>query len=354
MLKIKTDANKQIDIENKSIEISDRVSADGTVTISAKSPTEIKIIKAEAVKSVISDDGEVELKDASSVRKVVNVIHGVIAKNIKTHSENNGGSGAVSDEFTYTKTPGSIPKIFFHIGTAEIIENTYHDYYDDNRDRELTETEQWIYDHLVPRMRINGSSGELEEDGSCCVFMDADGVRRYEFGLYSGFSTRACLNSFYELTVAHPDKTIVIDTTGLTTEMNANDILEILASNDKLAAELANEKYNEYTEGNLKNRLEFAGITVVSSDLIFYNGWDGDWLKPYGSDSFVHYSTILANEANDISTKEDSSSSYKGMYIIEKAVQEGRALDLFVNVTDSDTIYYNTRDIDLAYCDTNR
>ena len=42
------------------------------------------------------------------------------------------------------------------------------------------------------------------------------------------------------------------------------------------------------------------------------------------------------------------------MYIIEKAVQEGRALDLFVNVTDSDTIYYNTRDIDLAYCDTNR
>lgn len=343
MLKIKTDSNNQIDIENKSIEVSDKVSTDGAVTITAKAPTEIKIIKATAAKAIITEKGEIPIttEDAKSVRKVVNVIRGVIAKNIETHSENNSGSGAVSDEFTYTKTPGSIPKIFFHIGTAEFIENTYHDYYNDDRDRELTETEQWIYDHLVPRMRINGSSGELEEDGSCCVFMDADGVRRYEFGLHSGFSTKECLNSFYDLTVAHPDKTIVIDTTGLTTRMSANDILEILASNDKLAAELTNEKYNEYTEGDLKNRLEFAGITVVSSDLIFYNGWDGDWLKPYGSDSFIHYSTILANEADDISSKEDSSSSYKGMYIIEKAVQEGRALDLFVDVTNSSTIRYN-------------
>ena len=334
MLKIKTDSNKQIDIENKSIEISDRVSADGAVTIAAKAPTEIKIIKAKAVKSVISDDGEVELKDTSSVRKVVSVIRGVIAKNIEAHAGNNGGSGAVSDEFTYTKTPGSIPKIFFHIGTSEYITRQDFSYDDAENDAEITnERDQWIYDHLQVK----------EDDESCFVFVDADGVERYEFGKYetSDYRKKTALGNFYAAIYRGiPNKTIVIDTTGLTTETNANSILDILAGNDKLAAELADEKYNEYTDGNLKNRLEFAGITVVSSDLIFGNDWGGDWLKPYGNDSFVHYSTILANEAGDTSTKEDSSSSYKGMYIIEKAVQEGRALDLFVNVSDSNTIFY--------------
>ena len=341
MLNIKTDSNNQIDIENKSIEVSDKVSADGAVTITAKAPTEIKIIKAKAVKSVVSDDGEVELKDASSVRKVVSVIRGVIAKNIEAHSRNNSdsgsgsGSGAVSDEFTYTKTPGSIPKIFFHIGTSEHITRQNFSYEDAENDAEITnEQDQWIYDHLQVK----------EDDESCFVFVDADGVERYEFGKYetSDYRKKTALGNFYaDIYRGIPDKTIVIDTTGLTTETNANSILDILAGNDKLAAELADEKYNEYTDGNLKNRLEFAGITVVSSDLVFNNDWNGDCLKPYGYDSFVHYSAILANEAGNPSTKEDSSSSYKGMYIIEKAVQEGRALDLFVDVTGNETISYN-------------
>ena len=68
MLKIKTDSNNQIDIENKSIEVSDRVSADGAVTITAKAPTEIKIIKAAAAKAIVTEKGEtpITLEDTKS------------------------------------------------------------------------------------------------------------------------------------------------------------------------------------------------------------------------------------------------------------------------------------------------
>jgi len=87
MLKIKTDSNNQIDIENKSIEVSDRVSADGAVTITAKAPTEIKIIKATAAKAIITDKGETPITtlDATSVRRVYNVIRSPIAANIEAN-----------------------------------------------------------------------------------------------------------------------------------------------------------------------------------------------------------------------------------------------------------------------------
>ncbi len=89
MLKIKTDSNNQIDIENKSIEVSDRVSADGAVTITAKAPTEIKIIKAAAAKAIVTEKGEtpITLEDTKSVRRVFNVIRSPIAANIEANKK---------------------------------------------------------------------------------------------------------------------------------------------------------------------------------------------------------------------------------------------------------------------------
>ena len=89
MLKIKTDSNNQIDIENKSIEVSDKVSADGAVTITAKAPTEIKIIKAKAAKAIVTEKGETPITslDATSVRRVFNVIRSPITANIEANKK---------------------------------------------------------------------------------------------------------------------------------------------------------------------------------------------------------------------------------------------------------------------------
>ena len=89
MLKIKTDSNNQIDIENKSIEVSDRVSADGAVTITAKAPTEIKIIKATAAKALITDKGEIPISalDAASVKRTYNIIRSPIMANIEANKK---------------------------------------------------------------------------------------------------------------------------------------------------------------------------------------------------------------------------------------------------------------------------
>ena len=89
LLKIKTDSNNQIDIENKSIEVSDRVSTDGAVTITAKAPTEIKIIKATAAKAIITEKGEIPIseEDAKSVRRVFNVIRSPITTNIEANKK---------------------------------------------------------------------------------------------------------------------------------------------------------------------------------------------------------------------------------------------------------------------------
>ena len=89
MLKIKTDSNNQIDIENKSIEVSDRVSADGAVTISSKTPTEIKIIKATAAKALITDKGEIPISalDAAPVKRTYNIIRSPIMANIEANKK---------------------------------------------------------------------------------------------------------------------------------------------------------------------------------------------------------------------------------------------------------------------------
>ena len=338
MLKIKTDSNKQIDIENKSIEISDRVSTDGAVTIAAKAPTEIKIIKATAVKSVVSDDGEVELKDASSVRKVTSIIGGVIAKNIIENAKNNTPT-ETSDEFTYTKTPGSIPKIFFHIGHIEKCFERHGTY--DNADEILDEDDRWIYDHLVPRMRINGSSGELEEDGSCCVIMDADGVRRYEFGLCYGFTTKQCLNGFYGyIQVAHPDKTIVIDA-NIDLHSTPTDIANAIIESDAVAEEITSSKYKKKGNCSIATRIRNSYPVVVSSDLLFGDSYGVDRLLYDDDINSSTYEELLNNDGDH----QDSSGICKGIYIIEKAVQEGRALDIFVDANSgSDYIHYANDD----------
>ena len=104
MLKIKTDSNNQIDIENKSIEVSDKVSADGAVTITAKAPTEIKIIKATAAKAIVTEKGEtpITLEDTKSVRRVFNVIRSPIAANIIANKKGfeNGNSGLPNGKYT--------------------------------------------------------------------------------------------------------------------------------------------------------------------------------------------------------------------------------------------------------------
>ena len=69
------------------------------------------------------------------------------------------------------------------------------------------------------------------------------------------------------------------------------------------------------------------------SDLIFNNTWNKDLLvNGDGNYSFNSFSTII--DSIDDNDKYNGSASMKGIYIIEKAISEGRALDLFINLND--------------------
>ena len=210
---------------------------------------------------------------------------------------------STADEFNYTKVPGKISKIFFHVGKAKQIEYT-------NDEERST-----IVDLL-----------QLEEgQQSTFVVVDADGVVRYEFGKATNTFNKESdytLQQIWGINKAVPDKTFVIDC-DITIDNSINDILNLIASNSKLMNEL--RKYDDSFNNDINDWYQTYNINVLSSDLLYTTSYSVDSLQH--GDGNEHFSDILLN--TDESTHKDYSSGFKGVYIIEKALQEGRALDLF-------------------------
>lgn len=230
-----------------------------------------------------------------------------------------GESAADSEEFNYTKTPGSIPKIFFHIGHSA----------------SLTKENDAEY---IKSMLHPSTYNE-----STYVIVDADGVERYEFGKVTDYyDVENAYESFYpeDIRKATVDKTFVVDC-NIDNSVTPDNIAGLLIGNDELRAYLANIEVNEgqhpFDEDNMDRYSilgKYQSIFILSSDLLFADGNStatGDMLMPWSSASFSAYSDYDSSTLT-IENKMDYSASYKGVYIIQKAVDEGRALDLFLDL----------------------
>jgi len=391
MLKIKTDSNNQIDIENKSIEVSDRVSADGAVTITAKAPTEIKIIKATAAKAIITDDGEIPIstEDAKSVRKVVGILRAPFINSVKQNGGNSGAGTETSDEFTYERTPGTISKLFVHVGESTYGYNTYSDLenmfgddpktlqevcdgkvvlplpiyalYKNNGDVEAAEN------YLMPMLKKSPADSYYSDEsseGSQFVIVDGDGIERPDLigemkNSYLSESTIGKKNFLDQLFYAfkHPEngsidagkfvynwplklvkenliKSVVLDV-NLTMENTKTDIINVIKSEkEKLGIT------DDVSDGSAFSTDSSAcHAYVLSSDLLFI---DYNWHTNEITNDSRTFAKFWAKESSDEYASEpesrpSASDNWKGVYVIQKAIEEGRALDIFVEkkrVTD--------------------
>lgn len=394
MLKIKTDSNNQIDIENKSIEVSDRVSADGAVTISAKTPTEIKIIKATAAKAIVTDKGEIPIttEDAKSVRKVVGILRAPFANSVKQNGGNSGAGTETSDEFTYERTPGKISKLFVHVGESTYDYNTYSDLermFDTNGDTKPTLQEicegkvvlplpvYALYknngdvdaaeNYLMPMLKKSPAAYDYSDEsseGSQFVIVDGDGIERPEFigemkNSYLSEATFGKKNFLDQLFYAfkHPEngsinagkfvyewplklvkenlvKSVVVDA-NLTMDNTCADIINVIKSEkEKLGIT------DDVSDGSAFSSDSVAcHAYVLSSDLLFTNN---NWHTNEITNDSRTFAKFWAEESSDTyadspDSRPSASDNWKGVYVIQKAIEEGRALDIFVEkkrVTD--------------------
>lgn len=392
MLKIKTNSNNQIDIENKSIEVSDKVSADGAVTISAKTPTEIKIIKATAAKAIVTEDGEIPIstEDAKSVSKVFGILRAPFANSVKQNGGNSGTGTETSDEFTYTKTPGKISKLFVHV--SEDISN-YNTYSDLERMFGMRDTEnpkptlqeicegkaalplplyalyknngnvEAAENYLMPMLKTSPADyyySDESNEGSQFVIVDGDGIERPDLidemkNASLSDSTYGKKNFLDQVFYAfkHPEnehidagkiiynwplklvkenliKSVVLDV-NLTMENTRTDIINVIKSEkDKLGLsndELAESNGDVFNGSNLGCR-----AYVLSSDLLFnYSNWKTNEIE-YDDRTFAEFWAEESSDryASESDSRPSASDNWKGVYVIQKAIEEGRALDIYV------------------------
>ena len=321
MLKIKTDSNNQIDIENKSIEVSDKVSTDGAVTITAKAPTEIKIIKATAAKAIITDKGEIPIttEDAKSVRKVVGIIRAPFAESIKQNG------GAASDEFTYVKTPGKITKIFLHLVENRAIKNVYTSGSNDEES-----------------IAIRNQMQTREIDGNT-YFVDADGVVRYDIG-------NPEYNSFIKIVGDDIITVFDIEFVGNSHIAKIADALTDTRGNaaayQKLVENLTKDgvTYFSTNDGShfypinniesarnlIENEIANDSVVILSSDKIAATGWSQDMLS---IDRFNSADIQTMINRYSSTTYSNSVGYVHGLFIIEQALATGRALDLGIIIS---------------------
>ena len=314
MLKIKTDSNKQIDIENKSIEVSDRVSADGTVTITAKAPTEIKIIKATAAKAIITDKGEIPIstEDVTSVHKVVEIIRTPFAESIKQNA-------ATSDEFNYVKTPGTITKIFLHLFENDAVKSVHTS--------SGNEDETAILNQL-----------QTQEIDNSEYFVDADGVVRYDFGTtgYANFNKIIGDDIITVFNIEFTNNSNIAEIADALTDTEGN-----AAAYQKLVENLTKDDVTYYDGGDyscinpivnveaardmISGNFGAHNVIALSSDKIFETGHSQDLLD---IDNYSSHNLATVIEDHSEGLTNHSFGYIHGLRIIEKALETGRALDL--------------------------
>ena len=385
--KFKTLSNTEIDAKNYDLTI--RESLFGGHTFTLKDGNEIKYLKMESIRSVLTGKNEIVLTDMADNHIVGIVEDAFDENNVHNRSivseiesdkptkpvipeepdpsetekepeqnpvepelpqvppEEPGNEGEdtpeTSDEFTYEPTPGRISKIFLHL-------------YDGNT----------LEDVVPPDSQIT------EVDGSHC-YIDSDGVTHREFNLDKSGLKKIGDNTF--------DIVVAFDA-NITSESNLKDIIDTITLNEnvhaKIYEKIENDKnengtYYVYAEdysdgsstaipiesaedvtklmnvltntvrdsGNWREDRAFdsiyeyepSGFHVMGSDkVIGTNSYNVDYFDIFNTnEDFNMYSNNIAGLLDK--TEPSESVGFQGIYVIDKAIQQGRALDIGFDIS---------------------
>lgn len=377
--KFKILSNTEVDAKNYDLTI--RESLFGGHTFTLKDGDEIKHLKMESIRSVLTGKNETVLTDMADDhivgivedafdennihnRSIVSEIESDKSKTPDTpveepesepsETENPTQNDSTvetdltpaeditetSDEFTYEPTPGKIGKIFLHLYDGDTLED------------------------FVP-----SDSQITEVDGSQC-YIDGDGVVRRELNLDNTSLKKIGSNTF--------DIVVVFDT-NITSESNLKDIINTIISDENVHAKIYEKMENDtdahysyaedYSDGS-STAISIEGVEDVTKLMnILVNtvrdncrlredrvdGYTYEY-EPSGfhimgsdkvigtSDLSVDYFDILITGAafnmysNNIAnlldnTEHNESVGFQGIYVIDKAIQQGRALDIGFDIS---------------------
>lgn len=381
-LKFKFKILSNIEVDAKNYDLTIRESLFGGHTFTLKDGEEIKHLKMESIHSILTGKNETVLTDMADDhivgivedafdennihnRSIVSEIESDKSKTPVTPIEEpeteeteklvqNDSDSTVetnltpaeeditetSDEFTYEPTPGKIGKIFLHLYDGDTLED------------------------FIP-----SDSQITEVDGSQC-YIDGDGVVRRELNLDNTSLKKIGSNTF--------DIVVVFDT-DITSESNLKDIINTIISDENVHAKIYEKMENDtdahysYTEDyddssstaisiestedvtKLLNILvntvrdncrlredrvydsiyEYkpSGFHVMGSDkVVGTNYLSVDYFDILNIDTaFNMYSNNIASTLD--ATEPNESIGFQGIYVIDKAIQQGRALDIGFDIS---------------------
>lgn len=378
--KFKTLSNTEVDAKNYDLTI--RKSLFGGHTFTLRDGNEIKYLKMESVRSILTGKNETVLTDMADDHIVGIVEDAFNENNIHNRSivseiesdkqtkppvtpvepdpsepekpiqdnpddppkEPDNESKDIpetSDEFTYKPTPGTINKIFLHLYDGNTLED------------------------FVP-----SDSQIVEADGSNC-YIDNDGVTHREFDLDKWRNLKKIGDNTFDIVVAFD--------TNITSESNLKDIINTIILDENVHAKIyekmesdkaAHYAYTEdYSDGssteipiesvedvtklmnilantvrdncrlredNLSGSIqeyEPSGFHVMGSDkVICANGSSVDYFDVFNTNAeFNMYSNNITGLLD--ATEPNESVGFQGIYVIEKAIQQGRALDIGFDIS---------------------
>lgn len=249
-----------------------------------------------------------------------------------------------SDEFTYEPTPGKISKIFLHLYDGNTLEN------------------------FTP-----SDSQTAAVDGSYC-YIDSDGVTRCEFNVDKWRYLKKIGDSTFDIVVAFDVNVL--------SESYLDDIIHTIISDEtahmKIYEKMEQDKrdnnaYYSYTENysdgssiaipiesvedvtKLMNILantvrdncrwrkdniygsireyEPSGFHVMGSDkVVSTSDLSVDYFDIFNTSATLDmYSTNIASKLN--MTEPNESVGFQGIYVVDKAIQQGRALDIGFDIS---------------------
>lgn len=381
--KFKTLSNTEVDAKNYDLTI--RKSLFGGHTFTLRDGNEIKYLKMESVRSILTGKDETVLTNMADDH-IVGIVEDAFAENNihnrsivseiesdkqttppivpeepdplppdnptqkdpdepelppKEPSNENEDVPETSDEFTYEPTPGKISKIFLHLYDGNTLEDV------EPSDSQITEV-----------------------DGSHC-YIDSDGVTRCEFNLDKWSNLKKIGDNTFDIVVAFD--------ANITSESNLKDIINTIISDENVHTkiyekmeqdEAAHYAYAEdYSDGSstsipiesvedvtklmniLKNTVrdncrlrednlsgsireyEPSGFHVMGSDkVISTSDLSVDYFDIFNTnENFDMYSNNIAGLLSV--TEPNESVGFQGIYVIDKAIQQGRALDIGFDIS---------------------
>lgn len=388
--KFKTLSNTEVNAKNYDLTI--RESLFGGHTFTLKDGNEIKYLKMESIRSVLTGKNETVLTDMTD-NHIVGIVEGAFNEN-NVHNrtftfeiesdvvidptpqptpipepdqptkpdpeaeepviipeptdepgpeEEESEDLPISDEFTYEPTPGKIGKIFLHLYDGNTLED------------------------VVP-----SGSQITEVDGSHC-YIDSDGVTRREFNL-DNIGLKKIGDNTFDIVVAFD--------ANITSESNLKDIIDTITLDENVHAKIYEKIENDKNENNahyvyaedysdgssiaipiesvedvtkLMNILtntvrdngnwrkdhifdsvyeyEPSGFHVMGSDkVIGTNSYSVDYFDIFNTnEDFNMYSNNVTGLLDK--TEPDESVGFQGIYVIDKAIQQGRALDIGFDIS---------------------